>query len=184
MFRRPTLMWDVMYKELGGIATCTGWIVRVQNPGGGEIFHPFRPALRPTQPPIQRVPCLSRGLSGRIVALTAHIIQRRGYRKSRAISPLPLWALVACIGLTLPYHYAIYEEYHAMYSSPNIIQVNKSREIRQAGYVACRGERTCSYRIVVGKSEGNIPHGRPSHRWKDNMRMDLKRNRLGGRGLE
>jgi hypothetical protein len=28
------------------------------NPGGGEIFRPFRPALEPTQPP---VPGLSRG---------------------------------------------------------------------------------------------------------------------------
>jgi hypothetical protein len=33
------------------------------NPGGDEIFRPSRPVLGPTQPPVQWVPGLSRGLS-------------------------------------------------------------------------------------------------------------------------
>jgi len=31
------------------------------NPSRDEIFHLFRPALGPTQPPVKWVPCLSRG---------------------------------------------------------------------------------------------------------------------------
>jgi hypothetical protein len=40
----------------------TGWTVRASNPGGGRDFpHLFRPALAPTQTPVQWVPGPSRG---------------------------------------------------------------------------------------------------------------------------
>jgi len=41
---------------------------------------------------------------------------------------------------------------------------------------ACRkcGERRGTYRILVGKSEGKRPLGIPRHRWKDNIKVDLK----------
>jgi 3-oxoacyl-ACP reductase-like protein len=30
------------------------------------------------------------------------------------------------------------------------------------------------YRVLVGKSEGKSPLGRPRSRWEDNVRMDLQ----------
>jgi hypothetical protein len=36
------------------------------------------------------------------------------------------------------------------------------------------GEIRNAYNILVGKPEGKRPHGRPRHRWKDNIRMDLR----------
>jgi hypothetical protein len=35
-------------------------------------------------------------------------------------------------------------------------------------------EGTVVYRVLVGKSEGKRPLGRPRRRWEDNVRMDLQ----------
>jgi hypothetical protein len=43
------------------------------------------------------------------------------------------------------------EELNDMHSSPNIIQVIKSRRMRWAGHVACMGNRKGVYRLLVGK---------------------------------
>ena len=36
------------------------------------------------------------------------------------------------------------------------------------------GEGRGVYRVLVGKSEGNRPLGRPRRRWEDNIKMDLQ----------
>jgi hypothetical protein len=65
------------------------------------------------------------------------------------------------------------KELYALYSSPIIIRVMKSRRLRWAGHVARMGERRGAYRALVGKSEGRKPLGRPRRRWEDNIKMDL-----------
>jgi hypothetical protein len=72
------------------------------------------------------------------------------------------------------------EELHDLCSSPNIVRVIKSRRMRWAGNVARLGEEKDVYRVLVGKPEGKIPLGRPSHRWEDNIRMDFQEVGCGG----
>jgi hypothetical protein len=45
---------------------------------------------------------------------------------------------------------------------------------------ACRtnGEKWYEYRLFVGKPEGKIPPGRPTHRWVDNNKMNLRQDGL------
>jgi len=49
------------------------------------------------------------------------------------------------------------EELNDLYSSPNIVQVSKSRRMRWAGHVA-------RMRLLVGKPEGKRPLGSPMRR--------------------
>jgi len=66
------------------------------------------------------------------------------------------------------------EELNDLYCSPNIVRVIKSRRMRWAGHVACMGEESGVYRVLVRKPEGRRPQGRPRRRWVDNIRMDLQ----------
>jgi hypothetical protein len=42
------------------------------------------------------------------------------------------------------------------------------------------GERRGVYRVLLEKSEGKRPLGRPRCRWKDNIKMDLQKRGCGG----
>ena len=66
------------------------------------------------------------------------------------------------------------EELSDLYSIPNIVRVVKSRRMRWAWHVARMGEGREVYRVLVGKSEGKRPLGRPRRRWGDNIKMDLQ----------
>jgi hypothetical protein len=41
------------------------------------------------------------------------------------------------------------------------------------------GARRGVYRVLVGKSEGKRPLGRPRHRWEENIKMDLQEVECG-----
>jgi hypothetical protein len=40
------------------------------------------------------------------------------------------------------------------------------------------------YEVLVGKSEGKRPQGRPRHRWEDGIKMDLREIGWGGGGFD
>jgi len=42
------------------------------------------------------------------------------------------------------------------------------------------GDRRGVYRVLMGKSEGKRPLGRPRSRWEDNIKMDLEEVGCGG----
>ena len=54
------------------------------------------------------------------------------------------------------------------------MRVIKSRIMRWAGHVARMGEERGVYRVLVGKTKGRRPLGRPRRRWVYNIRMDLQ----------
>jgi hypothetical protein len=72
------------------------------------------------------------------------------------------------------------EELHNLYSSLDIIRQVNSRRMRWAGHVARMGEERKVYKVLVGKTEGKRPLGRPRRRWEDRIRMDLREICLGG----
>jgi len=67
------------------------------------------------------------------------------------------------------------EELNDLYSSPNIIQVTKSRRMRWVGHVAHMGEGRGAHRVLVGKPEDKRPLGRSRCRWEDNIKMDCRK---------
>jgi hypothetical protein len=72
------------------------------------------------------------------------------------------------------------DEFHSLYSSPNIVRVIKSRRMRWAGHVARMWEGRGVYRVLVGKPESKRPLGRPRRRWEDNIKLDLREIEIDG----
>ena len=70
------------------------------------------------------------------------------------------------------------EELSDLYSLPNIVPVVKSRRMRWAGHVERMGEERGVHRVLVRKTEGKRPLGRPRRRWEDKIKMDLQK--VGG----
>jgi hypothetical protein len=66
------------------------------------------------------------------------------------------------------------EELHALYSSPIIIRVIKSRRLKWAGHITLLVDRRNACRVLVGKHIRRRPLERPRHRWEDNSKTDLR----------
>jgi hypothetical protein len=66
------------------------------------------------------------------------------------------------------------EEFHNLYSSPDIIRQIKSRRMKWEEHVARMGKERKVYKVLVGKAKGKRPLGRPMQRWEDGIRMDLR----------
>jgi hypothetical protein len=71
------------------------------------------------------------------------------------------------------------KELYALYSSPNIIPVIKSRRLRQAGHVARTGEIKSAYGFLVEKPQEGRVLGRPRRRWGCYIKLDLRVVGLG-----
>jgi hypothetical protein len=65
------------------------------------------------------------------------------------------------------------KEVCALYSSPNIIWLIKSRRMRWAQHVTYMGERRDVYRVLVGKPEAKRQLGRLRHRL-ENIKINLQ----------
>jgi hypothetical protein len=72
------------------------------------------------------------------------------------------------------------EELRNLYASPNNIMVIKLWRMRGEGQVARMENMRNVYKILVGKSEGKKPPGRPRRRWQNNITMHLREIRRKG----
>jgi hypothetical protein len=67
------------------------------------------------------------------------------------------------------------DEFHSLYSSPNIVRVIKSRGMRLAGHVARMGQGRGIYRVLVGRPEGKRPLERTRRRGRITLSWTLGR---------
>jgi hypothetical protein len=65
------------------------------------------------------------------------------------------------------------EQLNDLYSLPNIVRVVKSR-MRWSGHVARMGEEREMHMVLVRKTEGKRPLGRPRRRLEENSKMNLQ----------
>jgi hypothetical protein len=66
------------------------------------------------------------------------------------------------------------KELHNLYSPRNRTGLMKSRRMRWVMHVANMGVTRNAYKILVVKSEGRRPLGRPRLKWEDNIKLDLQ----------
>ena len=98
-----------------------------------------------------------------ILYISAHIL------RIRMTSYIKLEGLLSELEYRKPHN----KEFNDLYSSPNIVRMNKSRRMRWAQHVASMREK----RVYTRFWRGNLserPRWRPRSRWEDNINMDLQ----------
>ena len=76
------------------------------------------------------------------------------------------------------------EEPNDLYYSTNIIRVIEWRRMRWVRHEACVGARRGVYKFLVGTPEEKRQLGRPRHKRKNNIKMDLREMGCGaGNGV-
>jgi len=65
-------------------------------------------------------------------------------------------------------------ERHNIYTSPNIVRIIKPRRLGWEDYLVRTKDNKKFMHISVGKLYRKKPLGRPSRRWKGNIKMDIK----------
>jgi len=66
---------------------------------------------------------------------------------------------------------------HDLYSSRNIIRMIrlKRRMIIGGACGTCGRDRGCAFGVLVGRPEGKRPLVRPRNKWKDSIKMAVKK---------
>jgi hypothetical protein len=72
------------------------------------------------------------------------------------------------------------DELRSLHSSPNIVRVVESRGMRWVGHVARMGVGRGVYRVLVRRTEGKRPLGRPRRKLENNNKMDLREIGIDG----
>jgi hypothetical protein len=74
------------------------------------------------------------------------------------------------------------EKLNDLFSSPNIVRVIKIEKNEIGGACSTYGEKRGACWILVRRPERKRPLGRPRHRWKDNIKRDLRE--VGWEGMD
>jgi hypothetical protein len=87
------------------------------------------------------------------------------------------------LGQDYPYHFGMERKAFYLFKSlrrKDNCAGDKIENNEMGGECSADGEETGMCRVLVGKSEGKRPLGRPRRRWEDNIRLDLQEVGCGG----